>query len=132
MIMDDFVLWEDSHRKEILSVHEILSNSLQDDPESLIQQACEIEGWNGRIGSMLAESNSYLDRAKRDLRPDKDFGSEMDRRTELDGLTASVRVVRDTLESLANCIKQRLILIESLLAYHRQFIERKGKIEGGY
>jgi len=36
-----------------------------------------------------------------------------------------VRVVRDKLESLANCIKQRLILGESMLAYHRQFSEHK-------
>lgn len=129
MILEEFIIWEDSHRGEIVSVQEILVNQLPDDSEGLIAAACEIEGHYSRIGSLLAESNSFLSRAKMILRPEKEFGSEMDRRTELDGKIATVKMVTDKLENLTAAIKQRLILIEALLKYHCMFIERKGKVE---
>lgn len=126
-ILEEFVHWENLNQSVIFTVQDKMLENISSEPEKLIQDLCDIEGWNARIGELLSEANSWLDRAKMELRPDKDFGSEMDRRTELDGRTASIRVVRDKLESLASCIKQRLILGESLLAYARQFQEHKLK-----
>ena len=126
-IIEEFIEWELSHRSTINKVMEILSDNLSSEPEALIASACEIEGYNGRIGELLAHADSYLDRTKMVLRPDKDSGTVDDRNMELNGLVAPVRLVRDRLESLASSIKQRLILIESLLAYHRQFHDHQMK-----
>jgi len=126
-MIDDFVEWERENHQTIETVHGFLCQNLSSEPEELIDQLCEIEAWGARIGELQANADSWLDRAKMTLRPSKDFGSELDRRTELDGIVAPLRMVRDKLESLAYCIKQRLILGESLLAYHRQFQDHKMK-----
>lgn len=127
MILDDFLTWEASIRDEINDVHSLLSHKLSDDPNGLINDLCVVETWNARIGSLLADANSWLDRSKRFLKPDKDFGSDLDRRTELDGATAPIRALRDNLESLLSAIKQRLILGESILRYWNQFKEHMMK-----
>lgn len=125
MILQEFVAWESAHRFEIRRIQEILSNPLSNEPEELINDLKEIESWNGRVGALLSESNSLLDRAKMALKPSKEDGTQLDREIILNDATSQIRLVRDILENLGDCIKQRLILGESCLSYFKVFNDRK-------
>jgi len=125
MILEDFVKWHEKVAPEIKDVLDLLATKLDKEPEGLINDLMVIETWNGRLQTLLAESNGYLDRAKGELIPDKDSGTELTRRIQLDAQVSPIRVVRDTLEGLCDSIKQRLILGESCLSFSKQFPDRK-------
>jgi len=125
MILDDFVNWHSKIAPEIQDVLGLLSVKLDKEPEGLINDLMVIETWNGRLMELLAHANGFLDRAKGELLPDKDSGTELTRKISLDAQVAPLRVVRDTLEGLCDAIKQRLILGESILSYTKNFPERK-------
>lgn len=126
-MIEDFLQWHEEIKSQIKIVTDLTKVPISDEPEALISDLREIEAWNVRINFLLADANGWLDKAKHEFRPEKSEGTESDRRAILDSSVSGYRVVRDKLESLANCIKQRLILGESLLAYHRQFHDREIK-----
>lgn len=128
-ILEKFAEWEALVRDELHSVEMSLNHPLSDEPEALIADLAEIEAYNGRCGSLLAEANSFLDHAKYVLRPSKESGTSFDRQIDLDNAVSPIRCVRDKLDAFCDSIKQRLILGESLLRYYSQFKERKPRIE---
>jgi len=120
--MNEFIEWEQKVKPEIGHIGFILSQKLSDEPEALIKDLIEVESWNGRVGFLLAESNSWLDRFALTAMPPKEQGkTELDRETLLDSETAPIRLVRDILEHYCDAIKNRLVLGESILGYQRQF-----------
>jgi hypothetical protein len=126
VILGDFLEWHDGIKTQIGTVTALMVKPLSDEPELMIKQLELIEGWNSRVCFLLADANGYLDRASLELRPPKsEDASEGDRKATLEAAVSPIRVVRDKLESLTSCIKQKLILGESILAYHRQFNEHK-------
>jgi len=129
MILEEFLSWHEGIKAQIGKVTALMVIPLSDEPEVMIKQLEIVESWNTRVGFLLADANGWLDRATLELRPEKGDLSEGHLRAMVEAATSTVRVVRDKLESLANCIKQRLILGESMLAYHRQFTEHKQREE---
>lgn len=127
--LDEFMAWSNEIKPEIAHVSKLLATKLSDEPEVLISELQDIECWNGRIGALLAQANSWLDRYKLISMPIKEESkSETDRKLALDKEVAPIRLVRDTLEHFCDSIKQRLILGESILAYLRaQYTEHKAK-----
>lgn len=122
MISEEFEQWLAATSEELKDPIELLSLKLSDDPNQLLHQMCVIETWYSRLGFLLAEANTFVDRANVFYRPAKDGEkSEMDRKIELEGRTAHYREWRDKIESLLNAIKQRIILGESCLGYHKIF-----------
>lgn len=128
-IIEQFVEWEKDHRHPIEHVQSLLGDRLSGEPEELIRDLQDAEAWSARIGELLANANSWLDGSKQALKLPREAGSESDRKIELDSLVAPIRLVRDRLESLEGCLKQRLILGMSLLSYHRQFKEHRVREE---
>jgi len=129
VIQEEFIKFESSINSEIQAVGELLSESMSDDPEGLISDLKTIESWNGRIGSLLAEANSFLDRSKMALKPARsDENTEFDRKCLLDGQTAPMRLLRDKLDSLSDAIKTRISLGQSILRYSTQFHEPTIKV----
>lgn len=126
-VMEDFVEWFDRIRPEFDHIRGILSEKLSDEPEKLISDLQDAEAWNARCYVFLAESNSYLDRAAKQLMPTRDGRTQLDLKIDLDSRLSTVRLIRDKCEGLCNSIKQRLILGESILSYSKQFAERKPK-----
>lgn len=127
-MIDQFIEWHDSIESEIGLIGSILSAKLSDEPEELIRDLQNAEAWNARTGYLLAEANSWLDRFSLFAMPTKEGRSEADRRVLLDSETSAIRMVRDTLEHYCNCIKNRLILGESILSYVKQtYADRKGR-----
>lgn len=114
--------WKESIVPELEHVSSILSEQLSEEPEALIHDLKEVEAWNGRVISLLAQSNSWLERSKHQLMPLKEEGkSEADRKAQVDAAISPIRLIRDTLEGYADSIKQRLILGESCLSYAKMY-----------
>lgn len=126
--MENFLKWHETKKEEVKIVYSLMKKPLSDEPAELIKDLGEIETWNARVGFLLADANGFLDQQSNEARPPKEWGSEADRKALLNASVSPIRVVRDKLEILSSCIKQRLILGESLLAYHRQFLNREIKI----
>lgn len=124
MSLEEFVKWHEKIKPQVEVVFKLLAKPLNDEPEALIKQLEEAEAWNARVGFLLADANAHLDRETLIARPPKEFGTETDRQVDTEAQVSTIRAVRDKLEHTCNVIKQRLILGESLLAYHRQFNER--------
>lgn len=127
MILEEFVQWHSQISDEIKDVLTLLGTKLDKEPEGLINDMMVIETWNGRMNELLADANGFLDRAKGELIPSKDSGTELTRKIALDADVSAIKVVRDKIEGLCECIKQRLIMAESILSFHKQFPERKAR-----
>lgn len=125
--MNDFIDWEKSKREEIEYVVGLMSKELSDEPIELINDLFQIEAWNTRIGVLLAQADSFLDRYTYIYMPVRDGDrTEADRKAFVDNSMTPIRQVRDTLERICDSIKQRLILGESVLSYFKvQYPERK-------
>lgn len=125
-VLPEFVDWNDKVKHEIKQVYDLLKESLSDEPAALINDLTEIECWNSRMGTLLAQANSWLDRYTLIVMPTKEGRTEADRKAFVDSEVSPIRLVRDTLESLCESIKQRLILGESVLSFHKaQYAERR-------
>ncbi len=126
-VIEEFLTWHEKIKEQVQKVARTMQTPLSDEPSFLIRELQDIEAWNARINFLLADANGWLDKARAFYMPAKDTGSALDRETACDRDISPVRVVRDKLESLADCIKNRLILGESLLRYHTQFHDREIK-----
>jgi hypothetical protein len=126
-MIEEFSKWAEKISQEIKRVSEILSRRLSDEPAALISDLQEIEAWNARMGSLLAQANSWLDKYKLVAMPSRDANrTEADRKVVLDSEVSPIRLVRDTIEHICDSIRQRLILGESILSFHKQqYAERK-------
>lgn len=125
-MLEEFIEWEKKIKPEINLVLNIMSNPLSSEPAELISDLQQIEAWNARMGHLMAQADSYLDRYRLLAMPSKDGKSEADRKAVQDKEVSPIRLVRDTLEHLADSIKTRIVLGESVLAFHRaQYPERK-------
>lgn len=125
--MNEFLSWSEKVKPEVGHVSDILSQKLSDEPAELITDLQTIEAWNARMGALLAQADSWLDRYKLIAMPSKETGkTESDRKVLLDSEVSPIRLMRDTLEHLCDSIRQRLILGESILSFHKQqYAERK-------
>ncbi len=88
---------------------------MSDNPVELYQQLVKAEVWNARISSLLAEANSFLDRAESTaLKEVTGTGTDLDRRVNMRARVANERRVRDILLGLGESIRNRTILGMSL------------------
>lgn len=124
-MISEFQDWVERIREEVNEVDTLLGHKLSDEPQQLIRDLEVIETWNSRMGFLLAEANSYLDKGKYLLLPDKEGKTEFDRKVSLDHAVSEIRQWRDRIESICDSIKQRLILGESILGFYKQFADRK-------
>lgn len=121
----EFTTWIQRITPDVNHISELLMDPLSDEPENLIRDLTGIEAWAGRVGFLLAESNSWLDRAKRFYLPERSEGvTEGDRKSIVDDSVSEIRKTRDILEAMQENIRQRLILGESMLRYYSLFRER--------
>lgn len=129
-MIEQFNNWCQSVSIEIEKVQKLLMNNLSDQPEALIRDIQIIEGWFGRMSYILAEANSYLDRAKFLLMPSKEKMTEFERKIVLDNSVSDIREMRDKIEGLHEAVKTRINLGQSLLAYMRQSLEADKHVLG--
>ena len=120
-VLDNFLEWEETVRADVDHIKTILTKNLSDEPEKLIRDAEDAEVWYSRAGFLLAEANSWLDKARKYYQPDKLDKTEADRKAILDEAVTDIRKFRDFMEVITDSIKQRLMLGMSVLGYYRQF-----------
>ena len=129
MILDSFDAWKEKVRPDVAHVSNLLKQAISDEPSTLIQDLTHIEVWNARIGFILAEANSFLDRATFEMMPDE--GTALEKKAMVESRVAPIRETRDKIEALMNAIKQRLILGESILGFQKQFADPRIQAQQG-
>ena len=101
---------------EIKTVQKLLETKLSDSPVVLESQIREIEAHYGRMTSILAWADSYLDLAERRelVARDPDY-TDVDREIHLAAAVSRERRFRDVVKALAGSIETRISLGQSLL-----------------
>lgn len=122
LFWDGFWSWEKSVHGDLSHIAEILTVPVSDEPEKLISDLSDAEAWYSRCGFILADANSWLDRAKYHFNPSRENRTEADRKVLLDKEIADVRKVRDQIEVLCDGLKQRIIMGESFLSYRKSLV----------
>lgn len=111
-----FVNWFTNGKEDVETISEVLAQQLSDNPAELQAQLAVAEGWHGRMTTMLAWANSFLDLAeKAALAARTDEMTDLDRRVEMRAAVADERRARDILQGLCEGIKNRLILGMALM-----------------
>lgn len=118
-MIDHFTQWVLANQKDIEHVGLLLSTQLSGEPAQLIEDLTTIEAWNGRINDLLATANAFLDRGRLFYLPNAEGMRESERKATVDDNVADISKIRDILESYSDCIKQRLILGESILRWEK-------------
>lgn len=122
-MIEGFNEWMEGAWIDVEHILGILRVRLSDEPEKLIADLVDAEAWYARAGTILAEANSWLDRAEFVSLPSRDYGTDTDRRVAMAKNVAPVREFRDKVEAVTNAIKNRITLGQSLLAFKRQSLE---------
>ena len=128
--MQDFAEWEKAHIREILSAESVLSKPLGDTQGAIEAQMTAAESLFCRITGMLAEVDAILDTEMWRLMPIKNQMPEHERHIAVMAKTAGVRLRRDRLKSLADCIEQRVSVCQSKMKMYTEeykIIERQEK-----
>lgn len=123
-MIEQYTEWLNHVKSDLERSFAIFAIQLSDEPEQLIKDITKIEAWGGRIGELLAEANGWVDRASLYYLPSKEGKTEFDRKIILENAVAPMRTVRDKIESVADCIKTRITLGQSILRYKTMFVER--------
>ena len=109
--LPDLGKWLEDVGPEIAVVQAMLRAPLSDNPRSLVEQLTEAESWYGRVMTLLADANSYLDLAEQEQLGliDKSL-TVLERQTALAAAVFQERRLRDILEGLAEALKNRTML----------------------
>jgi len=92
--VDDFAEWLTNIEPELTKVYALLSKRLSQEPEELIGDLEDAEAWNGRVGGLLAEANSYLDKGRFFFLSSIDKEQRaLDKEVELDNCVSNVRTI---------------------------------------
>lgn len=118
-MIEEFSDWLTTRQKEIEHVSALLSTELSNEPADLIEDLTVIEAWGSRVGELLATTEAYLSRAKLFFLPEGGEMRETERKAIVDDKVSDIRKTRDILESMRDCIKNRLILGESILRWEK-------------
>lgn len=101
---------------EIMIVQKLLEQVLSDNPALLTRQMQECEAHYGRMTSILAWADSYLDLAERRCLVERDSDyTDMDRQIHLAAAVSRERRFRDVVDGLKRSIEQRVSVCQSLL-----------------
>lgn len=124
--MESFEAYFTRHINQVKRVQEILETKLSDDPTLFEDQFREAEAHYGRMTSILAFADSYLDLAERRnlVARDPSYTDE-DRRIHLAAACHRERRFRDVLKGLVRALEQRVSCCQSISkAYSHE--SRKG------
>lgn len=111
---------------QLANVKAKLKVALSDNPTELQKQLSAIEAWYGRVTTLLAEANSYLDNAIARQLVDIREGTQLEKRAILDKAVSGERRMRDMVQGYTEAIKQRISLGQSLLRmqYEERFLNK--------
>jgi hypothetical protein len=105
-----FETWFGEIADEIETVQGLMAERISDVPTKLTEQLSQIEAWQSRFTTLLAEANSQLDRSKYQKLMKKDQGTtDLDRQTRLDYDVMNECRIRDIIKGLSESITNRLM-----------------------
>ena len=109
---EEFIMWADTHRKEVTEMRGILDTPMPDELWALREQLVRVEAWNARMTALWAESERLLaDAEEREMRALESWaGATSERRIHMKFETKQERRVRDVLKGLCRSMEYRLML----------------------
>jgi transposase len=122
---NEFKDWLAKIQPELKRIFAVLQQKLKDEPTELMEDLRVAESWYARVSYILAQSNSFLDRASFIYLPGKEeVNRELERKVLLDSLCAPIREMRDKIEGLQKSLLTRISLGQSLLKWYTVNAER--------
>lgn len=116
-----FIDYFERHLDEIKRVQAILETKLSDNPSILEEQFREVEAHYGRLTSILAWANSYLDLAERErVLPAGSGYTVHDSEVHLAAACARERRFRDIVNGLCEAVKTRISVCQTLIKVMRE------------
>lgn len=111
----NFVQWAEDNLMEVEQAQALLAERLSDSPSVLYEQLAKVEAWQGRMTTLLADANAYLDMAERAaLQSREERMTDLDRKVIQAAMVVNERRIRDILDGVCESIKTKLILGMSL------------------
>lgn len=115
--------WRLKNAPYLGQVKKSLSCEIGDQEELIIKQLVSTEAHYARVGTLLAEANSYLDQMTHSFitRPEivSNYKTVREREIATDGALSDVREMRDKIEALLRAIELRVNLGQSILKQQR-------------
>lgn len=118
-MIEQVLSWYEKNQAEIDHVYRILQERLSDEPEAMIEQVKDCEAWKARMGYLLAEATTWLERASHFFMPVGEK-KEFERRAELKDKVAEIREIKEKIEALVDSIDSRISAVQSNLKYESQ------------
>ena|SRR5690349_3219615 len=114
---EEFVLWADKHRPEVIKMRELLDTAIPDELWELREHLVEVEAYNARMSTMLGEAERlFIEATHRELLALGDGGgATSERKVLVNFATKTERRVRDVIKGLCRAMEYRLMLGMSLL-----------------
>lgn len=114
---EEFIMWADSHRPEVMKMKTLLDQPLPDELWILRDHLVEVEAYNARMTSLLADGERmYTDAQYRELQAlGAGGGATSERKVHVAFAVKQERKVRDVLKGLCRAMEYRLMLGMSLL-----------------
>jgi RNA binding exosome subunit len=107
--------------EEVISkLYELLSSPLSEDIVELGSQATEVEGYYGMVLYFLPQAELYYRKEEYKILSDlmdksERKPNEFDKKICVDAKASDYKLMRDTLKNMAEAIKQRISLAQSIL-----------------
>ncbi len=114
---EEFLMWADKHRPEVVKVRDMLEVPIPDDLWILREQLVAVEAYHVRMGTMLADAERLLIEAEHRelLALGTGGGPTSERKTHVKFATKTERRVRDVVKSLCNAMQYRMMLGMSVM-----------------
>lgn len=120
-LLDQFIEWHQSAKGDLENVANSLAEPLPSNAHELLEVLAQTEAYYARIGYLLNQANSFLEKFQYCYLTSKEGSTETERKVKLGFDTADYRLVRNNIEVLLDSLKQRIILGESIIRFESQF-----------
>lgn len=129
MPSEEFILWADKHRPEVMKMRTMLDQPLGDDPWDIREHLVAVEAYNARLNTILADAEQFLIEAeKRELVALGDGGgATSERKVYTKFATKTERKVRDVVKGICRSMEARLMLgMSSMKLLHTEMVANAG------
>ena len=127
-VIEEFKEYAKKHKEEITTIFELTQIRLSDEPGELDGQVREAEKWFGRVLFIRAKAIKFLSDIRKEKIPDIQKALALlnvekptykQKEKFLDAAVSEVQFFHDKVDSLAQTIKQRVSIGQSLLKQYR-------------
>jgi len=124
--MADFTKWKSEKEGYLVSILNLANKPLSDEPENMWAQMREIEAKVGYLHFILAEANSFLDRAESQAVHDlnnadgKKGNTDTEKKIKIAAIVCEHREFRDKVAGLIEAVQGKVMAGQTRMRYLRE------------